>query len=106
MFRKQGSLYLRFGLALLAGVVLSVALLSAGQAGANSPRPATQYACKRRHILHAEGPLVQAAHGTIGRRRWKLEVDSARHGIRSVQAGRLILDGRAYGFCDTRLKVE
>src|SRR5579884_1097693 len=101
MHRKQGALFVRVGLALLAGVVLSVALLSTGQAGASSPRAATRYDCARHQILRPKGPLVVAAHGTIERRRWTLEVDSARHGFRRVLAGRLMLGGRAYGFCDT-----
>lgn len=102
MFWKQGSLFLRIGLALVAGVVLLVAVLAAGPAGANSPRHAVQYNCSRHHILHTRGPLVQAAHGTIGRQHWTLEVDTARHGIRRMLAGRLLLGGRAYGFCATR----
>jgi hypothetical protein len=106
MHREQSSVFLRFGLTFVTGAVLSVALLAAGQAGANSPRPTTQYDCARHLILRTKGPLVPAAHGTIGRRRWTLEVDSARHGVRRVQAGRLILGGRVYGFCESRLNVE
>lgn len=102
MFWKQGSLFSRIGLALVAGVVLLVTVLAGGPAGANSPRPAVQYDCSGHHIVRTRGPLVRTAHGIIGRRHWTLEVDSARHGIRRVLAGRLMLGGRAYGFCATR----
>jgi mono/diheme cytochrome c family protein len=68
--------------------------------------PALQYDCAHHEILRTKGPLVASAHGTVSGQRWTLEVDSARHGLRSVQAGRLLLGGHAYGFCETGLDVE
>jgi hypothetical protein len=49
---------------------------------------------------------VSMAHGTVGGQPWTLEVDNARQGLRSVQAGRFLLRGRPYGFCVTRLDLE
>jgi hypothetical protein len=66
----------------------------------------TQYNCSPKQILRTSGRLIQIAHGAIGGQPWMLEVDGARHGLASVQAGRLILDGHAYGFCHTGIDVE
>ena len=35
-----------------------------------------------------------------------MEVDDARHGLGHVQAGRFLVGGRAYGFCQTGLDLE
>ena len=80
-----------------------------GPLGVSSPGtalPAIQYDCAPHQILRTEGQLVPTAHGTIGGPRWTLEVDSAREGLPSVQAGRFLLGGRAYGFCDTGFDFE
>jgi hypothetical protein len=80
-----------------------------GSPGHSTPAaalPATQYDCPPHQILRTKGPLVPIAHGTVGGQRWTLKVDGARHGLRSVQAGRLMLGRRAYGFCEAGLNVE
>ena len=77
-----------------------------GNNTAGTALPATQHDCAANRILRTEGRLVATAHGTVGGRSWTLQVDSARHGLQSVQAGRLLLGGRAYGFCDTGLDIE
>lgn len=88
--------------------VAAVALVLVGHRGspANSglagALPATQYDCSPHQILRAKGRLAPIAHGTVAAERWTLDVDSARRGLRSVQAGRLVLGGRAYGFCEVK----
>jgi hypothetical protein len=100
------------GLAGVLTVIVAVAgVVVIGHRGSDTsavggPRPAIQYNCPRHEILRAKGPLVPTAHGTVAGRRWTLELDSARHGLRSVQAGRLTLGRRAYGFCQTRPSVH
>ncbi len=47
-----------------------------------------------------------AARGMIAGRRWMFELDSGRRGVGSAQAGRLVIGGRAYGFCQTTLDIE
>ena len=68
--------------------------------------PAVQYSCAGQKILRTRGRLVPIAHGTVARRRWTLEADSGRRGFASVQAGRLLLGGHAYGFCRTGVDIE
>ncbi len=68
--------------------------------------PATRYDCASHQILRTEGRLVPTAHGTVAGQGWTLEVDDARRGVHSVQAGRFLLGGHAYGFCETGLDVE
>jgi hypothetical protein len=92
------------GAVTVAIAISAVVLLGHGGSPAHSAaaRPAIQYDCPPHQILRTKGPLVPTARGSVGGQRWTLELDSARHGLRSVLAGRLMLGGRAYGFCDTR----
>jgi hypothetical protein len=50
--------------------------------------------------------LGAVAAWTIAWQLWTLELDSPRRGLRSVQAGRLLLAGHAYGFCKAKLDLE
>lgn len=89
--------------------VAAAAVVLIGHRGQSTPAagpPATQYNCAPHQILRTKGPLVPTARGTVRGQRWTLELDSARHGLRSVQAGRLMLGGRGYGFCKTGLDLE
>jgi len=68
--------------------------------------PAVQYDCAPHQILRPKGRLVASAHGTVGGQPWTLKTDSGRRGLGSVQAGRFLLGGHAYGFCRGALDVE
>jgi mono/diheme cytochrome c family protein len=112
---RGGRLGSRLFLALTGAVAIAVAVAAVvlignhGSPAVSTPGatlPAVQYDCAPHQILRARGRLVPAAHGTVGGKRWTLEVDSARHGLGSMQAGRFLLGGRQYGFCDTPLDVE
>ena len=111
---SRGGLGSRLFVAIASGVAVAVAVAaivlighhgSPGQSTSGT-LPATQYDCARHEILRSEGQLVPIARGTVGGQRWTVEVDNARHGLRSVQAGRFLVGGRAYGFCQTGLDVE
>lgn len=106
-------LFLGFTVGVAVAVAVAVAAVVLighhGSPGASTPGaalPAIQYDCAPHQILRTRGPLVPTAHGTVAGQRWTLEIDSARHGLRSVQAGRFLLGGREYGFCETELDVE
>lgn len=112
---RGGGLGSRLFLALTGAVAIVVAVAAVvlignhGSPAVSTPGatlPAVQYDCAPHQILRARGRLVPAAHGTVGGKRWTLEVDSARHGLSSVQAGRFLLGGRQYGLCDTGLDIE
>lgn len=96
----------------VAVAVIAAALVLVGHHGSpgdgapGAPLPVVQYDCAPHQILSTKGSLVTIAHGSVGGQRWTLEADSGRHGARSVQAGRFLLGGHAYGFCDTGLDVE
>jgi hypothetical protein len=112
---RGGGLGSRLFLALTGAIAVLVAVAAVvlignhGSPAVNSPGaalPAVQYDCAPHQILRTTGRLVPAAHGTVGGERWTFEVDSARHGLGSVQAGRFLLGGRQYGLCDTGLNIE
>lgn len=114
---SHGGLGARLFLVLTSAVAVAVAVAVAGvvlighrgTSGSSSPGsalPATQYDCAAHEILRTKGQLVPTAHGTVGGQRWTLEVDGARHGLRSLQAGRFVLGGHPHGFCETGLDLE
>lgn len=100
------------GVVAVAVVVAVAAIVLIGHPGplsSSSPRvtqPTTQYDCAARQILRTRGQLVPIAHGTVGGHRWTLQLDSARRGLPSVQAGRFVLGGSAYAFCDAGFDME
>ena len=71
-----------------------------------APLPAVQYDCAPHQVLRTRGRLVAVAHGTIAGHSWTVQADQGRRGFAAVQAGRLLLAGRAYGFCRTGLDIE
>jgi hypothetical protein len=112
---SQGGLGSRLFLALTGAVAVVVALAAIvlighrGSSGVGSPAstlPAIQYDCAAHQVLTTKGQLVPIARGTVGGRRWTLEVDGGRRGLGSAQAGRFLVGGRAYGFCQTGLDIE
>ncbi|HLI59464.1 MAG TPA: cytochrome c [Solirubrobacteraceae bacterium] len=90
----------------IAALVLVLVHSSQPTQTAGQSLPAVQYDCGAQKIVPDEGPLVPIARGTVAGMTWLLEADSARHGLLSLQAGRLLLDGHSYGFCRSRLEVE
>ena len=93
----------------VAVAVAAVVLVGHHSSAGSSPGialPAVQYDCAPHEILRTKGQLVPIAHGQVGGQRWTLEADNARRGLGSVQAGRFLLGGHAYGFCETGLDVE
>jgi hypothetical protein len=91
---------------IVAAIVLIGHRAPSGVSSPGSSLPAIQYDCAPHQVLRTVGQLVPSAHGAVRGQRWTLEVDSGRQGLASVQAGRLVLGGRAYGFCATRLDLE
>ncbi len=103
--------------ALLGGISMAVALAIAAVVlvvvhGSRSTRtagqslPAVQYDCARGQVVSDRGPLLAVARGTVAGTPWIVEADSARRGPVSVQAGRLVIGARSYGFCRTGLDLE
>ena len=107
----RGGLGSRLVIGLTGAVALAVAaIVLIGHHGATRARsrgpalPAVQYDCAPHEILRPKGRLVASAHGTVGGQPWTLETDSGRRGLGSVQAGRFLLGGHAYGFLPGRTR--
>ena len=106
-----GRLVIALSAAVAIGVAIGAVLLAGHRVGSSATQPGAalpevQYGCARPQILRTRGRLATIAHGTVAGERWTLQADRSRRGLAAVQAGRLLLDGRAYGFCEGVLDIE